>query len=429
MKKRAFIKNLAMLTGVSKIGIPSGKMEVLFQQAKDKNPKELALDEIYWAQVRSLYRLKSEYIYLESGYYNILPEEVLELYIKHIREVNLQGAYYMRTAQIINRQKATSQVADLMGCSVKELTLTRNTTESLDMIIGGFPWKSGDEAVMAQQDYPAMLDMFKIVAKRYGVVNNLVSLPLDPASDDEIVQLYAQAITPKTKLLLISHVVNISGQVLPVKKICEMAHEKGVEVMVDGAHAVAQLIYKLPDLGCDYYGASLHKWLAVPLGVGILYVKKEKIAKIWPLIAEAEFPNEEFDIKRLSHLGTHPVHAHLAISNSIDFYKKMGPENKLARLQYLQNYWTSRVRNIPGVVMYTPKDPGRSCAIANVGIKGMSSNDLAMKLLEGFGVYTVAINLSNVHGCRITPNVFTSTAELDVLVKAIKVISKAWIKG
>jgi selenocysteine lyase/cysteine desulfurase len=239
------------------------------------------------------------------------------------------------------------------------------------------------------------------------------------------VALYANAITHKTKLLLISHVVNISGQVLPVKKICQMAHEKGVEVMVDGAHAVAQLTYTLPELGCDYYGASLHKWLAVPLGVGMLYVKKEKIAKIWPLIAEAEFPEEEFDIKRLSHLGTHPVHAHLAITSSIAFYKKMGPENKLARLRYLQNYWTSRVRNIAGVLMNTPKDPERTCSIANVGIKTIPAKDLAAKLLNQYGIYTVAIDNSNVHGCRITPNVFTSTSELDVLVKAIKEMAGA----
>jgi selenocysteine lyase/cysteine desulfurase len=420
MEKRAFLKNMALLSGFARLDSPVNKIEELLVYAKDKNPADLAIDEVYWAKYRKLYRLNPAHINLESGYYNILPEEILEQHIKHIREVNLQGAYYMRTAQVANREKATSQVAELMGCSVKELTLTRNTTESLDMIIGGYPWKSGDEAVMAQQDYPAMLDMFKMVAKRYGVKNNVVSLPLDPVSDDEILALYAKAITPKTKLLLISHVVNISGQVMPVKKICQMAHEKGVEVMVDGAHAVAQLIYTLLELGCDYYGASLHKWLAVPLGVGMLYVKKEKIAKIWPLIAEAEFPGEEFDIKRLSHLGTHPVHAHLAISSSIEFYKKMGPENKLARLRYLQNYWTSRVRNIPNVLMNTPKDPERTCAIANVGINGMSTKDLATKLLDKYGIYTVGIDNSNVHGCRITVNVFTSTAELDVLVKAIK---------
>ncbi len=425
MEKRVFLKNMALLSGFSSLKKPVSTLKELMEYSKEKNPKDLAIDEAYWAQYRKLYRLKSEYINLESGYYNILPEEILEQYIQHIREVNLQGAYYMRTVQMANREKATSLVAELMGCSVKELTLTRNTTESLDMIIGGYPWKLGDEAVMAQQDYPAMLDMFKMVAKRFGVKNNVVSLPLDPASDDEIVALYANAITPKTKLLLISHVVNISGQVMPVKKICQMAHEKGVEVMVDGAHAVAQLIYTLPELGCDYYGASLHKWLAVPLGVGMLYVKKEKIAKIWPLIAETEFPDEEFDIKRLSHLGTHPVHAHLAISNSIEFYKKMGPENKLARLRYLQNYWTSRVRNISGVLMNTPKDPARNCAIANVGIKGILAPDLAKKLLNQYGIYTVAIDNSNVHGCRITVNVFTSTAELDLLVKAIKEMAAA----
>ena len=231
MEKRVFLKNMALLSGFASLDSPVNKIEELLVYAKDKNPADLAIDEVYWAKYRKLYRLNPAHINLESGYYNILPEEILEQHIKHIREVNLQGAYYMRTAQVANREKATSQVAELMGCSTKELTLTRNTTESLDMIIGGYPWKSGDEAVMAQQDYPAMLDMFKMVAKRNGVKNNVVSLPLDPASDDELVALYANAITPKTKLLLISHVVNISGQVMPVKKICQMAHDKGVEVI------------------------------------------------------------------------------------------------------------------------------------------------------------------------------------------------------
>eukprot|EP01136_Pigoraptor_vietnamica_P013147 Opistho-1_new@53848 len=254
----------------------------------------------------------------------------------------------MRTVQFDNKKKMAAKVATLTGCSADELILTRNTTESLDMIISGFPWQAGDEAIMAEQDYGAMLDMFKQVGQRYGVVNKVVSLPHDPASDEEIVNLYANAITAKTKLIMICHMVNITGQILPVQKICDMAHSKGVQVMVDGAHAIAHIRFNIPDLHCDYYGASLHKWLCVPLGVGILYIKKERIPSIWPLLAESG--RKPDDIGRLNHLGTHPVHTDLAISDAVDFYQQLGPERKETRLRYLQQYWSSKVRNLPHVL-------------------------------------------------------------------------------
>ena len=311
-----------------------------------------------------------------------------------------------------------AKVAALMGCSADELILTRNTTESLDMIIGGIHWNAGDEAIMAEQDYGSMLEMFKQVGRRFGVVNNVLSLPLHPASDEEIVNLYANAITPKTKLLMVCHMVNITGQILPIRKICDMAHSKGVQVMVDGAHAVAHLQFNIPDLHCDYYGASLHKWLCVPLGVGMLYVKKENIEKIWPLIAEGDRNGD--DISRLNHIGTHPVHTDLAVSDAVDFYHKIGAERKETRLRFLQQYWSTKVRNLPGVIVNTPADPKRSCGIANVGIKAMKPADMAATLLKKYNIYTVAIDGANVHGCRITPNIFTTTAELDVLVKALR---------
>jgi selenocysteine lyase/cysteine desulfurase len=285
------------------------------------------------------------------------------------------------------------------------------------MIMSGFPWNAGDEAVMAEQDYGSMLEMFKQVARRSGIVNRIVSVPNHPQSDDEIVQLYANAITPKTRLLMVSHMVNITGQILPIQKICDMAHSKGVAVMVDGAHAIAHIRFNIPDLHCDYYGASLHKWLSVPLGVGLLYVKKDKIGDIWPLIAEGE--RKKDDISRLNHIGTHPVHTDLAIADAISFYEKVGAERKEARLRFLQQYWTSKVRNLPNVIVNTPADPARSCAIANVGIKGMKPAELATTLLKKYNIYTVAIDGANVHGCRITPNIYTTTGELDVFVKAL----------
>ena len=244
-----------------------------------------------------------------------------------------------------------------------------------------------------------------------------MSVPNNPKSDEEIVDLYSRAITEKTRLLMIGHMINITGQILPVRKICDMAHRKGVQVMVDGAHAFAHIQFSIPDLGCDYYGTSLHKWLSVPLGAGFLYVKKENISKVWPLLADGE--TQENNISRLNHIGTHPVHTDLAISNAIDYYLKLGPERKEARLRYIQNYWTGKVRTMPHVIVNTPVDPVRSCGIANVGIKGMKPLDLADTLLKKYKIYTVAIDGANVHGCRITPNMYTTPEELDVFVKAL----------
>jgi selenocysteine lyase/cysteine desulfurase len=291
------------------------------------------------------------------------------------------------------------------------------------MIIGGQDWKAGDEAVMALQDYGAMLDMFEQVSKRYSVVLKKVSVPNIPTSDEEIVKIYADAITPKTKLLMVCHMVNITGQILPVRKICDMAHARGVEVMVDGAHAFAHIRYSIPDLGCDYYGTSLHKWLSVPLGAGFLYVRKDKVAKVWPLIGDGN--KNMSDIYRLNHTGTHPCATDLTIEDAIAYYEMIGPEKKEARLRYLQQYWTSRVKDVPGIVLNTPtQDANRSCGIANVGIKGMDPGEMAKKLMSDHKVFTVAISYANVMGCRITPNVYTTEKELDAFVLALKQMAK-----
>lgn len=418
MDKRSFLKKASLLGLGSMVSFPSlGK---LMDSVAHLPSEELAADEDFWSKIRGAYKLKSDYINLENGYYCILPQEVLEQYISHVREVNLQGAYYMRTVQYDNKKMAAEKLAAIAGCTTEELIITRNTTESLDMIIGGLDWKAGDEAVMADQDYGAMLDMFKQIGKRYGVVNKIINVPMHPKTDEEIIEIYAKAITPKTKLLMVCHMINITGHILPVKKICDMAHSKNVPVMVDGAHAFAHIKFNIPDLNCDYYGASLHKWLSVPLGAGMLYVKKENIKKVWPVFAEAE--KKEDDIARLNHTGTIPVHVDLAITNAIDFYNKIGAQRKEDRLRYLQNYWTTKVRNLPNVILNTPEALERCCGIANVGIKNMKPADVAKTLLEKYKIYTVAIDGKGVQGCRITPNVYTTTGELDVLVKALSEI-------
>jgi selenocysteine lyase/cysteine desulfurase len=415
MDKRTFLRN-AGLAGIGGM-LSLESLARMFESVSAVPSAVLAEEEDFWAAIRKGYKLKPDYINLENGYYNFIPEQVLERFIEHVREVNYQGSWYMRTKQVENKKAMAAKLAAVAGCSPEELIITRNTTESLDMIIGGLNWNAGDEAVMAEQDYGAMRDMFTQVSKRYGVINKVVSVPNHPESDEEIVNIYESVITGKTKLLMVCHMINITGQILPVRKICDMAHSKGVEVMVDGAHAFGHFDFKIPDLHCDYYGSSLHKWMSVPLGAGILYVKKDKIGNVWPLIGSNV--KEQDNILRLNHIGTHPVHTDLAIADALDFYNMIGIERKEARLRYLQNYWTSKVRELPHVIVNTPDDPARSCGIANVGIKGMKPADLADKLFKNYKIYTVAIDGAGVHGCRITPNVYTSTADLDALVKAL----------
>ena len=421
MEKRQFIKDL-VLTGIA-MPMGFGGMAKAFANHAEKSPLALAEDNTFWEQIRQQYILKPDYINLENGYYNFLPQPILNKYIEHIKEINYQGSYYMRTVQWDNKQKSVIALAKIAGCSPEELIITRNTTESLDTIIGGIHWQAGDEAIMAEQDYGAMLDMFKLVSERHGVVNKMISVPNHPKDDAEIVALYKNAITPKTKVILVSHMINITGQILPIKKISEMAHQQGVQVMVDGAHAFAHIQFSIADLGCDYYAASLHKWLSVPLGAGILFVKKEHIKNIWPLFGDNE--KDANKIKRINHTGTHPVHTDLTIPDSIAYYQMIGPAKKEARLRYLQQYWTSKVKDVPNIILNTPTTPDRSCAISNVGIKNMKPAILAERLMKEHKIFTVAIDYANVQGCRITPNLYTTTKELDVFVDALNTLSKA----
>jgi selenocysteine lyase/cysteine desulfurase len=423
MDKRTFLKSAA-LVGAALPFTLSALAERLTHY--NHHPATaLATNEDFWTSIRGGYRLKPDYINLENGYYNIQPTEILDAFIGHVKEVNYEGAYYMRTVQFERKKAIAARLAALAGCAPDELIITRNTTESLDMIIAGYPWKPGDEAIMAEQDYGAMLLMFKQVERRHGVVRKTVSVPNHPANDEEVVAVYEKAITPKTKLLMVSHMVNITGHLLPVRKICDMAHQKGVEVMVDGAHTYAQIQHTIPGLNCDYYGASLHKWLSTPLGAGILYVRRDNAAKIWPLLAEPD--DTTTGIARLNHTGTLPVHTDLAIGDALDYYQTLGPERKEARLRYLQQYWTSKVRDMPNVIVNTPADPARSCAIANVGVKGIPPGDLAARLLSKYKIYTVAIDspAANVQGVRVTPNVFTLSTELDELVRAVSELAGA----
>ncbi|HXY20098.1 MAG TPA: aminotransferase class V-fold PLP-dependent enzyme [Gemmatimonadales bacterium] len=381
-------------------------------------PARLAQDDAFWAAIRARYLLTPDYINLENGYFLMQSQPVLEAFIGRVRDINLQSTRYMRTRMADDNVAVRARLAAMAGVPLEELIVTRNTTESLDTVIGGFRWQAGDEAVMAAQDYGAMLDMFALQARRHGVVNRIVSLPVDPRSDDEIVGLYEGAITPRTRLLMICHMVNITGQVLPVAQVADMAHRHGVQVMVDGAHTFGQLEFTIPELHGDYFASSLHKWLGNPLGAGILWVRRDHIAELWPTFADQSVPDD--DIRKLNHTGTQPVHTVLAINDALDFHQAIGTARKEARLRWLQRYWTDRVRGRPGITLNTPSDPRRTGAIANVGVAGLEPAALASALFDRYRIWTVAIDGAGVHGVRVTPHLFTSTDELDALVRALR---------
>ena len=417
MDKRRFIKSLGALSFSPLISASE------FSDFKpiSKNLPFINNEDELWKTVRSHYTLKDEYINLESGYYNIIPNPILDHLINHVKHVNIEGSYYMRKDLNKNKDRVTNELANLVGSTPDQIAITRNATESLDLVISGFPWKKGDEAIYAKQDYGTMKEMFEQISDRYGVVNKIISVPNHPKNDQEIVSLYESQITSKTKLIMVCHMINITGQILPIKKICEMAHSYGVEVMVDGAHCVGHFDFSIDDFNCDYYGSSLHKWLATPLGVGLLYVNKNKTHRIWPLLANGN--TDKSDIKRLNHIGTHPVHTDLAISNSIDYIKWIGMERKENRMRFLQRYWSDQLRNIKNVVVNTPIDMQRSCGIGNVGLTNMSPSKMEKLLFDKYNIFTVAIDYANVKGCRISPNIFTTTEELDTFVEAVKEMS------
>ncbi len=413
MNKREFIQKFGLL-GLATFSLPD---DIIYNKNKF-NLTPFKTDDDLWKTVRGHYSLKPDYINLENGYYNIIPNPTLYKYIEHVKTINFEGSYYMRNSLEDDNLKLRKRISNWLSCDKKNIIITRNTTESLDLIIGGYPWEKGDEAIYAQQDYGSMKLMFEQVSKRYNIKTKIISIPNHPASDEEIVSLYENQITKKTRLIMVCHMINITGQILPIKKICEMAHSYGVEVMVDGAHCVGHFDFSIKDLNCDFYGSSLHKWLSAPLGAGLLYIKEKHISKIWPLLAGH---STGFNgIKRLNHLGTNPVHVHLAINDALDYIDWVGIKRKEKRLKELQNHWIQNLKNIPNIEINTPLPFTKSFGIGNVGIKNMPPKIMAEKLLKEFNIFTVAINYANVKGCRITPNIYNSIDEIEIFIDAIK---------
>jgi selenocysteine lyase/cysteine desulfurase len=317
----------------------------------------------------------------------------------------------------MGREPLREKLALLAGASPEEIAVNRNATEALNTIIYGLPLKKDDEVIGTKQDYPHMVQAYRQRALREGIVYKQLSFEFPIENDEEIVKAYENAITSKTKLIHVTHIINWVGQIMPVRKICDMAHAHGIEVIVDGAHSFGLLDYKIPDLHCDYFGTSLHKFLSAPIGSGMMWVKKDKIEKVWPLLCD-DNPNSA-NIRKFENLGTRSFPIEQGIGEAINFQLGIGNKRKEDRIRYLKNYWATRVQQIPKVKLHTSLKPEYSCAICGVSIDGMTPGELDNALFSGYKIHTVGIVYENIKCVRITPHVYTTIDNLDKLVKAI----------
>ncbi len=381
-------------------------------------PEAAARDEDFWYHIQKAYRLSPKFINLESGYFSPQTYSGVEALCKNTQMINEIPSFYMRRMQGKERREVTQLLAGFAGCSPEEILITRNTTESLNNVIMGMELKKGDEALWGSFEYPSMKEAFIQRAARDGIVNKIIEIPLISTSNEDIIKKYRKSITAKTKVILVSHMTYLSGQILPVREICNMAHEMGVEVIVDAAHSWTHIDYRIPDLDCDYYGASMHKWMGSPLGTGILYIRRNKIKNIWPLFGDMNYDSD--NINKLGHIGTRPCAIELTIADAIKFNNSIGIDRKEARLRYLKDYWAEKVSEFPGVIMNTPMDKERSCGLANAGIKDISPSELVNYLYNKHKIFTVAINAPDIKGARIAPNIYTTLKELDVFIDAMR---------
>ena len=386
------------------------------------SPADLASDEPFWRDLTREWSPTPEFINLEYGYFHAAPLPVLETELRAAREINRRNSYYKRVQMRDDQEAARTALARVAGTSPEEISIVRNATEALNIVILGLDLAAGDEIIHSDQDYGSMVESIAQKSKRHGTVVKQIALPLQPVSDEEIVSRFAAAITPRTRLILVTHMINLTGQVLPVKKICDLAHAHGAEVVVDAAHSFAHVDFKVPDLGCDYLGTSLHKWMCSPLGMGMLYVRREKIPKVWPLLADTRHTVD--DIRKLEHLGTRPESAHLGLIEAIRFHEAIGSARKLARLQYLHRTWADAARAIPGVSVLTPKDPARHGDVGNIAVAGIEARPLTDYWMKEHNLFTVGIEHPVVKGVRVTPGLPTPRAHIDQFIVALQAAAK-----
>jgi selenocysteine lyase/cysteine desulfurase len=425
--RRNFLSLAGKSLGLAALAVPSIGKLVKEVEAATKNishlmPEQAAMDEDYWSIIQNAFTVTRGIVNLNNGGVSPSPRIVTEALVRYIWQQEDATAYTMW--QILEPQSETIRtgLAEMFGCDREEIAITRNASESLEILLMGMDFKPGDEILTTTQDYPRMVTTLKQRERREGLVLKMVKIPIPPKDLNEITAAFEKGITPRTKLILVSHQVNITGQITPVKAVCEMARAKGIETIVDGAHSFAQFDFKQKDLGCDYFGTSLHKWLFAPKGSGLLFVKRDKIAKLWPLMAAEE--KQATDIRKFEEVGTHSAAPRLAIGEAMLFHNSIGGKRKEARLRYLSRYWMNRLKDVPKIGFNTSFDPNQSCAIANVNVAGVEPTAIGSYLFAKHHIFTTPIVHDEFKGIRITPNVYTTLGELDRFCELMESIAR-----
>jgi isopenicillin-N epimerase len=397
--RRDFLSLAGKSLGLATLAVPTlgallKEVEAASRSVAHLTPEQVAMDEDYWAVIQNSFTVTRGIVNLNNGGVSPSPRIVTEALVRYIWQQEDATAYTMW--QLLEPQSETIRtgLAEMFGCDREEIAITRNASESLEILLMGLDFKPGDEILTTTQDYPRMLTTLRQRERREGLVLKMVKIPIPPRDLNEITAAFEKGMTSRTKLILVSHQVNITGQITPVKAICEMARAKGIETVVDGAHSYAQFDFQQKDLGCDYFGTSLHKWLYAPKGSGLLYVKRDSAAP------------------------------RLAIGEALLFHNGIGGKRKEARLRYLSRYWMNRLKDIPKVSFNTSFDPNQSCAIANVNIEGIEPTAIGSYLFNKHRVFTTPIVHEEFKGIRITPNVYTTLGELDRFCNLMESIAR-----
>lgn len=420
LKSAGATAGLTFLSAIDKVY--AAELENQVNRIEGLTATEAATDEDFWGWVRESYTVSPNIINLNNGGVSPQPKVVQDAHIRYYQYCNEAPSYYMWRILDQGREGLREKLAELCGVDADEIAINRNATEGLNTVIFGLNLKAGDEVVVSKYDYPNMMNAWKQREKRDGIKLVWIDIPQPCEDDKQIVKLYADAITPKTKIVHITHMINWSGNIVPSKAIADMAHSKGCEVIVDAAHSFGHFDFKLRDTGADYLATSLHKWLSAPFGSGIMYIKKDKIKNVWALLSSTE--PDGGDIRKFETLGTRSFASEMAIGAAIDFHNVIGAKRKEERLRYLKNYWYEKVKSLPKVIQATSLKPQYSCAIAHIGFEGWKGGDLESKLWEKHKIHTSTFVYEKLNGIRVTPNVYTSIIDLDLLVKGLTEISK-----
>ena len=418
--RRAFLRSLAGGTAAV-AAFRDGSLEAARaagRTAGGRSPADTASDEDYWRTIQQAFTVDRTLVNLNNGGVSPSPRVVQEAMRRYLELSNEAPAYTMWQLLEPQVESVRRGLAAEFGCDPEELAITRNASEALETCILGMDLARGDEVLTTNQDYPRMLTTWRQRERREGIVLRTISFPVPPPSLDDLLRRFEKAITPRTRVIMICHITNLSGQILPVREISRLGRERGIEVIVDGAHAFAHFPFTRDELDCDYYGTSLHKWLLAPHGTGFLYVRKEKIPKLWPLMAA---PAEmAANVRKYEEIGTHPAANHNAIAEALDFHRGIGVERKVARLRYLRDRWMRPLQGRAGVRLHTSFDPAFAGGLALVGLEGVHPEKLVKHLWDRRRIIVVPIVHEEFQGIRVTPNVYTTLAEVDALAEELE---------